>query len=85
MPVAYVLINCDLGYEDEIINKIKQIPEVIEATHVMGVYDIIVRVSSNDMFRLRKTIKLYIKNIQNIRSTLTMIVTEEPVKTSKSK
>jgi DNA-binding Lrp family transcriptional regulator len=81
MPVAYVLINCDLGYEGEIIDKIKQIPEVIDATHVMGVYDIIVRVSSEDMFRLRKTIKLNIKNIQKIRSTLTMIVTEEPGKT----
>ncbi|MDQ4072761.1 MAG: Lrp/AsnC ligand binding domain-containing protein [Thermoproteota archaeon] len=84
MPVAYVLINCDLGHEGEIIDKIKQIPEVIEATHVMGVYDIIVRVSSNDMFRLRKTIKLNIKNIQKIRSTLTMIVTEEPGKTTKT-
>lgn len=76
MPTAYVLINCDLGYEADIIKKIKQIPKVIDVIHVSGVYDIIVRISSDDMEKLRETIKSKIKIIDNVRSTITMIVTD---------
>jgi DNA-binding Lrp family transcriptional regulator len=76
MPTAYVLINCDLGYEDDIIKKIKQIPKVIEVIHVSGVYDIIVRISSDDMDKLKEVIKINIKKIDRIRSTITMIVTD---------
>ncbi len=74
MPTAYVLLNCDLGAEGEIINKIQQVPEVVEVTHIIGVYDIIVRVTSDDMFKLRKIIKTHLKHIDKVRSTLTMIV-----------
>ncbi len=74
MPTAYVLLNCDLGAEGEIIKKIIQVPEVVEVTHIIGVYDIIVRVSSDDMFKLRKIIKTNLKHIDKVRSTLTMIV-----------
>jgi DNA-binding Lrp family transcriptional regulator len=77
MPTAYVLLNCDLGAEGDIINKIKQVPEVMEVTHIIGVYDIIVRVSSDDMFKLRKIIKMNLKHIDKVRSTLTMIVIDE--------
>ncbi len=76
MPTAYVLLNCDLGAESDIIKKIKQVPEVVEVTHIVGVYDIIVRISSDDMFKLRKIIKTNLKHIDKVRSTLTMIVIE---------
>ena len=29
MPTAYVLINCDLGSEDDIIKELKKLPEVV--------------------------------------------------------
>ncbi|MER5174165.1 MAG: Lrp/AsnC ligand binding domain-containing protein [Candidatus Nitrosocosmicus sp.] len=76
MPTAYVLINCDLGSEGDIIKKIKHVPEVIEVTNVSGVYDIIVRISADDMDKLRENIKSNIKKIDKVRSTITMIVTE---------
>ena len=76
MPVAYVLLNCDLGSEADILKKIRQVPEVIEVIHVSGVYDIIVRISSDNMDKLREIIKLNIKKIDKVRSTITMIVTE---------
>jgi DNA-binding Lrp family transcriptional regulator len=76
MPTAYVLLNCDLGAEGEIIKKIKQVPEVVEVTHIIGVYDIIVRVSSDDMDKLREIITWNIRKIDKVRSTLTMIVIE---------
>jgi DNA-binding Lrp family transcriptional regulator len=41
MPTAYVLINCDLGSEEEIIKELKKLPEAVEVSGVYGVYDII--------------------------------------------
>ena len=76
MPTAYVLLNCDLGSEGDIMKKIRDVPGVIEVTNVAGVYDIVVRISSDNMDKLREIIKLNIKKIDKVRSTTTMIVTE---------
>jgi DNA-binding Lrp family transcriptional regulator len=76
MPTAYVLLNCDLGSEGDIMKKIRDVPGVIEVTNVAGVYDIVVRISSDNMDKLREIIKLNIKKIDKVRSTITMIVTE---------
>ncbi len=76
MPTAYVLINCDLGAEDEIIREIKKIPETKEVSGVYGVYDIIAKVESDSMDKLREIITWKIRRIDKVRSTLTMIVIE---------
>ena len=76
MPSAYVLINCELGSENEIIEKIRKVPEVVEVYRVFGVYDIIVRISTSDMETLKEIIAWKIKNLDKLRSALTMIVTE---------
>ena len=76
MPTAYVLLNCDLGSETEIIKKIKQVPEVVEVSGVYGVYDIIVKISADTMDKLRETITWHVRRIDKVRSTLTMIVIE---------
>jgi DNA-binding Lrp family transcriptional regulator len=76
MPTAYVLINCDLGSEDDIIRELKKMPETVEVSGVYGVYDIIAKVSSNSMEKLRETITWHVRKIDKVRSTLTMIVIE---------
>ena len=78
MTTAYILINCDLGSEVDIIKKIKKLPNVLDVTHVSGVYDIIVRISSDNVEDLRETIKQNIKKIEKVRSTITMVVTDRP-------
>lgn len=76
MPTAYVLINCDLGSEDDIIRELKKMPEAVEVSGVYGVYDIIAKVSSDSMEKLRETITWHVRKIDKVRSTLTMIVIE---------
>ena len=76
MPTAYVLINCDLGSEEEIIKELKKLTEVIEVSGVYGVYDIILKIKSETMDRLRETITWHVRRIDKVRSTLTMIVIE---------
>jgi DNA-binding Lrp family transcriptional regulator len=76
MPTAYVLINCDLGSEEEIIREVKKLPEIIEVSGVYGVYDIVVKIKSDTMDKLRETITWHVRRIDKVRSTLTMIVIE---------
>jgi DNA-binding Lrp family transcriptional regulator len=76
MPTAYVLINCDLGSEEEIIKQVKKLPEVVEVSGVYGVYDIVLKVKGETMDKLRETITWHIRRIDKVRSTLTMIVIE---------
>ncbi|CAN5610468.1 Lrp/AsnC ligand binding domain-containing protein [soil metagenome] len=77
MPSAYVLINCDLGSENEVIEKIRKVPEVVEVHRVFGVYDIIVRISANNMETLKEIITWKIKKLDEVRSVLSMVVTEK--------
>jgi DNA-binding Lrp family transcriptional regulator len=76
VPSAYVLINCELGSENEVIEKIRKIPEVVEIYRLFGVYDIIVKFSTNDKETIKEIIAWKIKNLDKIRSVLSMIVTE---------
>ena len=76
MPTAYVLINCDLGSEDDIIKELKKLPEVVEVSGVFGVYDIIVRIRSDSMDKLREVVTWNVRRIYKVRSTLTMMVIE---------
>ncbi|MEM2162564.1 MAG: Lrp/AsnC ligand binding domain-containing protein, partial [Candidatus Nitrosocaldus sp.] len=70
------LINCDLGAEDEIIKEIRKIPEAREVAGVYGVYDIVAKIESDSMDKLREIITWKIRRIDKVRSTLTMIVIE---------
>lgn len=76
MPSAYVLINCELGSENEMIEKIRKIPEVVEVYRIFGVYDIIVKFSTNDKETIKDIIAWKIKNLDKIRSVLSLFVTE---------
>ena len=82
MPIAFVLINSDLGKDVEIIGKIKDIMQSekdisYEIQGVYGVYDIVVKVSSDDSPKLRSIVTNQIRKIENVQSTLTMMVIEE--------
>jgi len=76
VPSAYVLINCELGSENEMIEKMRKVPEVVEVYRVFGVYDIIAKISSDDKDTLKEIIAWKIKNLDKVNSVLSMIVTE---------
>jgi DNA-binding Lrp family transcriptional regulator len=76
MPTAYVLINCDLGSEEEIIKELKKLPDILEVNGVNGVNDIIIKIKSDKMDKLREIITWHVRRINKVRSTLTMIVIE---------
>jgi len=70
---AYVLINCDMGSEEDVISHLKTIDGVKEVHGTFGAYDIIVKIESEDVDKLRDKITWKIRKIERIRSTLTLM------------
>ncbi|MGA1975203.1 MAG: Lrp/AsnC ligand binding domain-containing protein [Conexivisphaerales archaeon] len=77
MPKAFVLINADLGAEEELVSEVKKITNVTEVYVVYGVYDLILKVEADTMEKVKETITWHIRRLEKVRSTLTMIVVEE--------
>ena len=73
MATAYVLINCDLGAEEDVIDALKEIEDVKEVLGTFGAYDIIAKVDASKVDTLRETITWRIRKIDSIRSTLTLM------------
>lgn len=77
MPKAFVLINADLGAEEELVSELRKITNVTEVYVVYGVYDLIAKVEADTMDKVKETITWHIRRLEKVRSTLTMIVVEE--------
>ena len=82
VPTAYILINSDLGTDVSIIeylNKTLADEKDIqfEVHGVYGVYDIIVKLTSENGETLRGIITNKVRKIDHVQSTLTMMVIEE--------
>ena len=73
MATAYVLINCELGSEEAIIQELKNLDGIIEVHGTFGAYDILAKIESPTVDVLRETITWKIRKIDQIRSTLTLM------------
>jgi DNA-binding Lrp family transcriptional regulator len=69
-------VNADLGAEEDLLKKLREIPNVKEVYVVYGVYDIVARVEADTMEKVKETITWHIRRLDKVRSTLTMIVVE---------
>jgi DNA-binding Lrp family transcriptional regulator len=76
MPMAFVLINTEIGSENEVLGDLKKIEAVKEAYMVYGVYDVVAKVSANTMDKLKEIVTWHVRRLDKVRSTLTMIVIE---------
>lgn len=76
MPLAFVLINAEIGSEDEVLTELRKIGNVKESYVVYGVYDIVAKVEADSMDKLKEIVTWKIRRLDRVRSTLTMIVVE---------
>ena len=76
MSQAFVLINCELGSEEHIIEELKTLSDVKSVQGTFGAYDIIVEIASESVDQIRETITWKIRKIEKIRSTLTLTKVE---------
>ena len=77
MPLAFVLINTEIGSESEVLASLRKIDAVEEAYMVYGVYDVVAKVRSDTMDKLKEIVTWHVRRLDKVRSTLTMIVIEE--------
>ena len=73
VATAYVLINCELGKEETIIESLKNLDSVKEVYGTFGAYDIIAKIEHAEKEKLREIIIWSIRKIEYIRSTLTLM------------
>ena len=68
-----MLINCDIGSEEDVISHLKTIDGVKEVHGTFGAYDIIAKIESDNAETLRDTISWKIRKMERIRATLTLM------------
>jgi len=73
MQTAYVLINCELGKEETILDSLKHMESVKEVHGTFGAYDIIAKIENSDRDKIRETITWNIRKLQHVRSTLALM------------
>jgi len=74
LPEAFLLISSKVGQEDQVITDLQAIPEVKESYVVYGVYDVIARLEAESMQSLKDVVGLRIRQLDTVRTTLTMVV-----------
>jgi len=74
MPTAIILINTEVSADEEIFEKLKNIPEVKQVYMVYGLYDIVAIVESEDLNKLKDIVYNRVRSMPKVKSTLTMIV-----------
>ncbi len=77
MTTGYVLINTEIGFENDVHEDLKKIDEVEEADKVYGVYDIVAKITADTMDRLKEIVTWQVRRLDHVKSTLTMIVVED--------
>lgn len=76
MPIAYVLINCDLDHKGEVMRELRQLPGILESAELYAAYDILVKLDLGTVEELKETIKEHIKKMPDVRSTVMLIAIE---------
>jgi DNA-binding Lrp family transcriptional regulator len=73
MAIAFVLLNVNLGTEEEVAATLREVEGVKEAYQIYGVYDIIARLEAENSEKLRGILQERVRKLDNIRSTLTLM------------
>ena len=74
MHLGYVLLNCDIGAEEYIIEELKQINEVKNAHLTFGAYDIIAEIQAETQIEFEETVSMKIRRLSRVLSTMTLNV-----------
>ncbi len=73
MAKAFVLINCDLGSEEQVISDLKSLDCVKDVYGTFGAYDILANLECDNLEELRQLIISEVRRIKKIRSTITLM------------
>lgn len=73
MTDAYVMLNCELGAETEIIDQLKEIEQVMDVFETIGTHDMMVKLQAENFEKIREIVSWNIQKLKKVRSTATLI------------
>ena len=74
MAQAFIIIHCSKLQEDKILEKLKEIPEIIEADVLLGNYELICKIAAPTYNDISEIVSKKIRKISKIKSTNTVNV-----------
>jgi len=74
MHVGFVLLNCDLGAEEYILDELQQVSQIKNAYVTFGAYDIIAEIHAETQEEFERTVSMNIRRLSRIVSTMTLNV-----------
>ena len=74
MHKGFVLLNCDLGAEEFIVEELKKIPQISQAYVTFGAYDVITEIITDSKEDFDETVSLKIRRLTRVVSTMTLNV-----------
>ena len=80
MTIAYVLVQCTIGHEMEVLRNLLHIDLIKEAKGTFGYYDILVKISGKSQMEIDRIIIKEIRKIKNVTTTTTLSVIPEQEK-----
>lgn len=75
MEKGFVLINCELGAEEYIVEELKLIPQVKSAHVTFGAYDVVAEINAESSEEFDRTVSSKIRSLPQIVSTMTLKTT----------
>lgn len=76
MPVAFVLVNAEVGKVREILSKLRGVEGVSEAYTVAGPYDIVVKLEAKKFEKVAEGVTRKLHKISGIKNTVTLFAFE---------
>jgi DNA-binding Lrp family transcriptional regulator len=76
MSKAYVMMNCKLGEEKEVIQELKKIVGIKEAHGTFGLYDIVAQIECTTDKKIQEIVTQKIRKIPKIQTSMTLTSSE---------
>ena len=77
METAYVLVQCKIAHEMEVLKALLNIEQIKEAKGTFGYYDIFTKIQGESSVQIEEIITKTIRNIPNVTTTTTLSIIPE--------
>ena len=76
MSKAYIMMNCKLGEEKEVVQELKKIVGIKEAHGTFGLYDIVAQIECTTDEKIQEIVTQKIRKIPKIQTSMTLTSSE---------
>ena len=77
MSISFVLVQCTIGHEMDVLRELLKLDSVKEAKGTFGYYDILIKITASTDRDIENIITKKIRKIKNVSTTTTLTVIPE--------